>query len=185
MIQIDRHSPVMIGHHRDQEVGGLALFPLQTKRRSNRGAAGWNIKVAFAPMRSALNYFNEGYYTRRLSVKRCARLDLSSLRCFYSFFFLLFSPLLLSFSPLFLLFLLFFIVILLLWMIDGRQRYLRFGKIVWKTKLKIFRLDLPFNLLRANLVMFYFLFYSFFDWFTLLNSFLQFWFYFLMYYSIF
>lgn len=119
------------------------------------------------------------------SVKRCARLDLSSLRCFYSFFFLLFSPLLLSFSPLFFLFLLFFIVILLLWMIDGRQRYLRFVKIVWKAKLKIFRLDLPFNLLRANLVMFYFLFYSFFDWFTLFNSFLQFWFYFLMYYSIF
>lgn len=123
--------------------------------------------------------------TRRLSVKRCARLDLSSLRCFYSFFFLLFSPLLLSFSPLFLLFLLFFIVILLFWMIDGRQRYLKFRKIVWKAKLKIFRLDLPFNLLRANLVMFYFLFYSFFDWFTLFNSFLQFWFYFLMYYSIF
>lgn len=91
MIQIDRQSPVMIGHHRDREVGGLALFPLQTKRRSNRGAAGWNIKVAFAPMRSALNYFNEGYYTRRPSVKRCARLDLSSLRCFYSIFFFTFS----------------------------------------------------------------------------------------------
>lgn len=104
---------------------------------------------------------------------------------FIPFFFLLFSPLLLSFSPLFFLFLLFFIVILLLWMIDGRQRYLRFRKIVWKAKLKIFRLDLPFNLLRANLVMFYFLFYCFFDWFTLFNSFLQFWFYFLMYYSIF
>lgn len=103
----------------------------------------------------------------------------------FLFFLTFFSSFVKLFSSFFLLFLLFFIVILLLWMIDGRQRYLRFRKIVWKAKLKIFRLDLPFNLLRANLVMFYFLFYSFFDWFTLFNSFLQFWFYFLMYYSIF
>lgn len=63
---------VMIGLHGDWTSGAASPFFLRERLAQERRwfattptPAGWNIKVAFAPMRPALNYLKEGYAMSR------------------------------------------------------------------------------------------------------------------------